>query len=97
MINEVNPDHLEDWLTKNPDRVYIRSVETALKLAESEDILEECFLEFQWDDKVYSKIFMKKTDINQAMDKAIEYFVNMEMYEEAGKAKKVKDLLKKSK
>ena len=97
MINKVNPDNLEDWLIRNPDKVYMRSVETALKLAESEDLSEDCFLEFYWDDKVYSKIYMKKGDIPTAMDKAIEYFVDREMYEDAVKAKKAKDLFQESK
>lgn len=97
MINKVNPDYLEDWLIENPDKVYIRSVETALKLAESEDLIEDCFLEFCWEDRIYSKIHMKKTDIPTAMDKAIEYFVAREMYEYAGNAKKAKDLFNKSK
>jgi hypothetical protein len=97
MINKVNPDHLEDWLIRNPEIVYLRSVETALKLAESEDLSENCFLEFYWNDKVYSKIYMKRSDIPTAMDKAIEYFVDREMYEDAVKAKKAKDLFQESK
>jgi hypothetical protein len=97
MINKVNPDHLEDWLIKNPEKVYTRSVETALKLVENEDLHEESFLEFYWDNEVYSKIYMKKSDIPKAMDKAIEYFVDKELYEYAVNAKKAKDLFEKSK
>lgn len=92
MLNRVNPDNLENWITKNPEKVYMMSVETALKLAENNDLLEDCFLEFYWDNSIYSKIYMKRSDIPTAMDKAIEYFVSQEMYENAGKAKKAKDL-----
>jgi hypothetical protein len=92
MINKVNPDHLEDWLIRNPDKVYARSVETALKLMESENLLESAFLEFYWDNEIYSKLYMKKSDIPTAMDKEIEYFVDKELYEYAVKAKKAKDL-----
>jgi len=97
MINKVNPDHLEDWLIRNPEKVYVRSVETALKLVESEDLLESEFLEFYWGDKVYSKLYMKKSDVPTAMDKAIEYFVKNELYEYAVKAKKAKDIYESSK
>ena len=97
MINKVNPDHLEDWLIRNPEKVYMRSVETALELMESEDLLESAFLEFYWDNKIYSKLYMKKSDIPTAMDKAIEYFVDKELYECAVKAKKAKDLFEISK
>ena len=97
MINKVNPDHLEDWLIRNPDKVYVRSVETALKLMESENLLESAFLEFYWDNEIYSKLYMKKSDIPTAMDKAIEYFVDNELYEYAVKAKKAKDLFEISK
>jgi hypothetical protein len=92
MKNKVNPDHLENWLIRNPEKVYIRSVETALKLIESKDLFESEFLEFYWEDKIYSKLYIKKSDISTAMDKAIEYFVNNELYEYAVKAKKAKDL-----
>ena len=97
MINKVNPDHLEDWLIRNPDKVYVRSVETALKLMESENLLESAFLEFYWDNEIYSKLYMKKSDIPTAMDKAIEYFVDKELYEYSVKAKKAKDLFEISK
>jgi diacylglycerol kinase len=40
---------------------------------------------------------MKKSDIPTAMDKAIEYFVDKELYEYAVKAKKAKDLFEISK
>jgi diacylglycerol kinase len=40
---------------------------------------------------------MKRSDIPTAMDKAIEYFVDHEMYEDAVKAKKAKDLFQESK
>jgi hypothetical protein len=90
MKNKVNPDYLEDWLIKNPSEVYRRSVETALSLLGT-DKKEAAFLEFYWEGEVYSKIYMKKSDIPTAMDKAIEYFVSCELYEEAVVAKKAKD------
>ena len=90
MNNKVNPDYLEDWLVKNPEEVYKRSVETALRLIEGSK-KEEAFLEFYWEGEVYSKIYMKKSDIPTAMDKAIEYFVSQELYEHAVQAKKAKD------
>lgn len=93
MKNRVNPDYLEDWLIKNPAEVYARSVETALSLLESNK-KEEAFLEFYWEGEVYSKIYMKRNDIPTAMDKAIEYFVSQELYEQAVLAKKAKDSFK---
>lgn len=91
MINEVSPENLEKWLLSNPGKIYARTVETALKMAEDNDLDSEAFMEFIWDNKVYSKIYMKRTDIPQAMNKAIEYFVNMELYEYAQMAKNAKD------
>jgi len=91
MINKVNPDHLEEWLINNPGKVYKRSVETALYLAKNNELTEESFMEFMWENEVYSKIYMKRSDIPKAMDKAIEYFVKMELYEYAQMAKEAKD------
>jgi hypothetical protein len=91
MINKVNPDHLEEWLINNPGKVYKRSVETALYLAKNNDLIEESFMEFMWENEVYSKIYMKRSDIPKAMDKAIEYFVKIELYEYAQMAKEAKD------
>ncbi len=91
MINKVNPDHLEEWLISNPGKVYKRSVETALYLAKNNELAEESFMEFMWEDEVYSKIYMKRSDIPKAMDKAIEYFVKMELYEYAQMAKEAKE------
>ena len=91
MKNEVNPDRLEEWLIKNPEKVYKRSVETALYLAKNKDLIEESFMEFTWEDQIYSKIFMKRKDIPTAMNKAIEYFVKTELYEYAQMAKEAKD------
>jgi hypothetical protein len=91
MRTEVNPDHLEQWLINNPDKVYKRSAETASMLSKDKNTKEECFIEFMWEDDVYSKIHMKRSDIPKAMDKAIEYFVNHEMYEYAQMAKEAKE------
>ena len=91
MINEVNPDNLEEWLIKNPGKVYKRSVETALYLANNKELIEESFMEFTWEDEVYSKIYMKRSDIPKAMEKAIEYFVHIELYEYAQMAKDAKE------
>ncbi len=91
MKNDVNPDNLERWLINNPDKVYKRSVETAIFLSENKDIKEEAFLEFSWENETYSKIYMKREDIPKAMDKAIEYFVENEIYEYAQLAKNAKE------
>ena len=48
-------------------------------------------MEFMWENEVYSKIYMKRSDIPKAMDKAIEYFVKIELYEYAQMAKEAKD------
>lgn len=92
MTNKVNPDHLEEWLINNPDKVYKRSVETALLLSKNKDLSEESFMEFVWDDEIYSKIYMKRSDIPKAMNKAIEYFVKIELYEYAQMAKEAKEI-----
>lgn len=95
MKNEVNPDHLEEWLISNPEKVYKRSVETAISLAKNKEALEESFMEFIWENETYSKIYMKRTDIPKAMDKAIEYFVDKELYEYAQMAKEAKESFQK--
>jgi hypothetical protein len=56
----------------------------------------ESFIEFSWDNEIYSKIYMKRQDIPKAMDKAIEYFVNNELYEYAQMAKNAKDSMDKT-
>jgi hypothetical protein len=96
MKERVNPDNLERWLIKNPDKVYKRSVETAISLSKNKDLLEESFMEFVWENETYSKIYMKRSDIPKAMDKAIEYFVKYELYEYAQMAKEAKELYEKS-
>ena len=48
-------------------------------------------MEFTWENETYSKIYMNRSDIPKAMDKAIEYFVNIELYEYAQMAKNAKD------
>jgi len=97
MNNKVNPDELENWLINNPDKVYKRSVETAIFLSENKDIKEEAFLEFSWDNETYSKIYMKREDIPKAMDKAIEYFIENEIYEYAQMAKNAKETFQNNK
>lgn len=91
MREEVNPDHLEEWLIRNPDKVYKRSVETAIELSKNEEMAEESFMEFFWENETYSRIYMKRSDIPKAMDKAIEYFVKYELYEYAQMAKEAKE------
>jgi len=61
MTNKVNPDRLEEWLVNNPEKVYKRSVETAIYLSENKDLIEESFMEFMWENEVYSKIYMKRS------------------------------------
>ena len=92
MRNEVDPDYLEEWLINNPEKVYKRSVETAIAMSKNENV-SESFMEFSWDNEIYSKIYMKRKDIPKAMDKAIEYFVNNELYEYAQMAKNAKDCI----
>jgi hypothetical protein len=94
MRNEVDPDYLEQWLINNPEKVYKRSVETAISMSKNKNE-SESFMEFSWDNEIYSKIYMKRKDIPKAMDKAIEYFVNNELYEYAQMAKDVKDFISK--
>ncbi len=96
MTNEVSPENLEKWLLSNPGKIYARTVETAIKMVDDENLTSEAFMEFEWDNKIYSKIYMKKTDIPKAMEKAIEYFVNMELFEYAQMAKNAKDSFEKS-
>ena len=96
MTNQVNPDRLEEWLVNNPEKVYKRSVETAIYLSENKDLIEESFMEFMWENEVYSKIYMKRSDIPKAMNKAIEYFVKYELYEYAQKAKLAKESFEKN-
>jgi hypothetical protein len=95
MRNEVDPDYLEEWLINNPDKVYKRSVETAISMIKNKKE-SESFIEFSWDNEIYSKIYMKRQDIPKAMDKAIEYFVNNELYEYAQMAKNAKDSMDKT-
>lgn len=90
MLNEVDPDYLEEWLINNPEKVYKRSVETAISMSKNNSE-SESFMEFSWHNEIYSKIYMKRKDIHKAMDKAIEYFVKNELYEYAQMAKNAKD------
>ena len=87
----VSPDDLESWLTTNPDRIYRRSLRASETIVNSPDIKENLLLEFEWEDSVYAKIYIKRSDIKPALDKSINYFVTQELYEEAQKAKNILD------
>jgi hypothetical protein len=91
--NKVNPDKLEDWFIENRELVYLRSVETAKQLSENKESMEEILFEFYWENTVYSKIFMARKDIKTAMEKALNYFVGLEMFEKAQEIKNITDLL----
>lgn len=87
--NKVYPEDLEKWFTNNRETVYSRSLEAAKELAQSPEREEEILFEFYWDEKIYSKIFMARKDIKTAMSKALNFFIEEEMFE---KAQEIKDL-----
>ena len=89
--NNVEPDNLEKWFIKNPDKVYRRSVETAEMLVNNKDSEQEILFEFYWNGSVYAQIYMNKKDVPKAMEKAINFFVEGEIYELAQEAKILKD------
>lgn len=90
--NKVNPEDLEQWFTTNRERVYERSIETASLLVKNLHLEQEILFEFYWDDNVYAKIYMNKKDVKTAMEKALNFFVEQEMYEKAQACKDIKDL-----
>lgn len=87
----VSPDNLEEWLIKNPDLIYNRSLESSENILNSPKLSEDLLLEFQWESSTYAKIYMKRKDIESALKKSIDYFVNEELYEKAQKAKNILD------
>ena len=91
--NKVNPEDLEHWFTNNRSKVYERSVETASLLVKNLHLEQEILFEFYWDDNVYAKIYMNKKDVKTAMEKALNFFVEQEMYEKAQACKDIKDLV----
>lgn len=90
--NKVEPKKLEQWFIENKEVVYTRSVEAAKKIVE-EKLEQEILLEFYWDSEVYSKIFMSRKDIKTAMQKSLEYFISLEMFEKAQEIKNITDIL----
>lgn len=92
--NKVNPEDLEDWFMNNPGTVYIKSLEAAEEIMRSPDLNEKLFLEFYWEEKAYVHVFMKRDDMQNAMEKAITYFVREEMYEKAHKAQEIVNKIK---
>ena len=91
--NKVEPEKLEDWFIENKELVYLRSVETARQLVDNKETKEEILFEFYWNDTIYSKIFMSRKDIKTAMEKALDYFIPLEMFEKAQEIKNITDLL----
>lgn len=87
----VSPENLEEWLTYNKMEVYERSLEIAKEIIEDSNCNQKLMIEFSWEDEIYAKIYMKKSDIPNAMNKAIEYFVKNEFYEKAQEAKTLVD------
>jgi hypothetical protein len=91
--NKVSPEKLEDWFIENKETVYLRSVETARQLVDNKELNDEILFEFYWEDTIYSKIFMARKDIKTAMEKALNYFVFLEMFEKAQEIKNITDSL----
>lgn len=91
--NKVDPAELEKWFINNPEKVYKRSVEAARSILENTESEKDVLFQFYWDDEIYATIYMAKKDIPKAMEKAIKYFVENEIYELAQEAKNLKDSL----
>jgi hypothetical protein len=89
--NMVDPNNLEEWLLSNKVEVYKKSIEAANDLVADNTITQKLMVEFSWEDEIYAKIYMKRSDVPNAMQKAIEYFVENELYEEAQIAKNIND------
>lgn len=89
--NMVDPNNLEEWLLSNKVEVYKKSIEAANDLVTDNTITQKLMVEFSWEDEIYAKIYMKRSDVPNAMQKAIEYFVENELYEEAQIAKNIND------
>lgn len=87
----VSPDHLESWLIENPDKIYMRSLKASESIVNSPELKENLLLEFEWEESIYAKIYIKRKDIEPALNKSINYFVSQELYEEAQKAKNILD------
>lgn len=88
----VSPDNLEEWLSDNPEKIYRRSLKSSESIIDSNyKISEDLLLEFEWENSTYAKIYLKKGDIEPALNKSINYFVQTELYEEAQKAKNILD------
>lgn len=90
--NKVSPEDLEKWFTDNREKIYGRSVETAYTLIKNKDLDQEILFEFFWEsDESYAKIYMNRKDVETAMEKALNFFVDNEMYEKAQICKDIKD------
>jgi hypothetical protein len=75
----------------NKEIVYKATIDSSLDLMLSEN-LEEAFLCFEWNGSTYAKLSIRTEDVPNAVDKSINFFIREELYEYAGKAKKVLDI-----
>lgn len=92
----VDPDELEKWFIETPDEVFQRSIDASKELMENPDKEQELFLEFEWGGKIYSQFYMNRKDIENALKKAINYYISTEKYEMAQIGKNLIDQYKNS-
>lgn len=91
ITKNIDPLKLEGWLIENKERVYKTIIDSCLDLLMSENS-EEIFLSVTWEGKEYARVSILFSDLPEVIQKATNFFVENELYEEAAKAKKLLNL-----
>lgn len=92
----IDPDteDMQSWAEINAHDLHGVSVEAAHVMSSSLLIDEVVLVHFMWDDEVYADLFIKRNDIIEAVENAMDYYVSIEFYEQAAYVKSIIDKLK---
>lgn len=97
-ITALDPDNddLQSWADEpqNSSLLHGASVEAARMMCLDEKLKSVMVVKFAWQDEVYADLTLTRKDAFEAVEHAINYYVNREEYESAAYAKKLSDTIK---
>jgi energy-converting hydrogenase A subunit M len=89
-------DNLQAWADEpqNSCLIHDASVEAARMMCLDKKLDSVMIIKFAWEDEVYADLSLTRKDAPEAVELAINYYVNCEEYEAAAYAKKWADTIK---
>lgn len=93
LVSVINPDdeNLQSWADNNAHDLHGSIIEAAHVLACAPTVSSVLVAKFMWEDEVYADISLHRSDIKDALNHAICYYVENELYEFAAYAKSIID------